>query len=727
MYSKKLYRSFLFIFLLVTIQQVAAQDRFYRSGSKYFEKGLYRQAIREFNNDDNASKNRDLLMKRMISYYESNNLDAAKGDVSSLLGFNRKDDQLFLYIAKIYHCELNFDKAIEYYKEFLRRIPQSDSLRPFVISEIKRCASGLSLMYFDQLAFIENMGDEINSIYDEIDPIQSPNFLTKYYFSSNRPTSEGGRRNEAGLKDTEFGTYFLDMFSAELINGKWSQPRPINMLLNTAKHERVLGFSSDGSVLFFLKGEYPDKAEIYVDTFSTAADEIYPPKFSSPVLGEQGDVFLHFYNDSTLVFASKRKGGYGGYDLYVSYMVNNYWSSPINLGPEVNGPFDEVSPFITNDGMVLYFSSNRFESIGGFDVFKAEFSKEKGGWEEPENLKIGINSAMDDVHYKIAADGQSAYFSSSRKSGFGKHDLYKAYLKQQELGQLAYNPTLPFIANEVLMKNIVNNKTNSLEDSGSKAQSPPIADAKTKEFVLEPLFYTKDENLFTIANQKNIDNIVNIMTIYPATRIEIESHSVPESQIAYELYFSIKRAEKIADHLTEKGISEKRIMLRGLGANYPLVSLENNQAGNLADKLNRRLDVKITETENLPIKIDYAEPVVADFLKDPAAELYKTVNKGLSYRVFIARVNQMYQNEVLNLYQDAMIEKKYGSKTYFYTIGLYKSYSDAQEVLNELKKDDIQEAKIIPYIDGRQMDSRKLMDFAQQYPDLVNYLQYNGQ
>ena len=74
-----------------------------------------------------------------------------------------------------------------------------------------------------------------------------------------------------------------------------------------------------------------------------------------------------------------------------------------------------------------------------------------------------------------------------------------------------------------------------------------------------------------------------------------------------------------------------------------------------------------------------------------------------------------------------MIEKKFGGKTYFYTVGLYKNYFDAQDVLKELKKDNILEASIIPFIDGKQMDTKKLMDFATQYPDLVNYLQYNGQ
>jgi len=240
---RKLYYFLLPIFLLGIVHQASGQDRFYRSGSKYFENGLYRAALKEFRYDKNADKNRDLLLKRMISNYETNDLNAAKSDISRLLAFSKKEDQLFLYIAKIYHAELNFPKAIEYYKEFLRRTVAGDESRAMAISEIKRCAAGLNLRYFDQVAFVENMGSEINTVYDEIDPVQSPNYLNKYYFSSNRVAAEGGKRNSKGLKDNNFGSHYLDMFSAELENGKWSDITPLNTLLNTGKHERVLDFS----------------------------------------------------------------------------------------------------------------------------------------------------------------------------------------------------------------------------------------------------------------------------------------------------------------------------------------------------------------------------------------------------------------------------------------------------------------------------------------------------
>ena len=714
-----------------------AQEKFYRDGVRYFQKGLYQQALKEFEADKYGDKNQDLLLKRVICNYETNNIAAAKRDVSTVLAGDQVPELLYLYIAKIYHSELDFNKAIEYYKEYMKRTSRNDMYRPMVIDEIKRCANGINLQYYDQNAFVENMGPQINTIFDESYPVQSPNYLNKYYFSSNRSDSEGGLRDENGLKDELYGRYNNDMYSAVLENGKWVQVQALNTLLNTSKHEQVLGFNTDGSILFFLKGDDSQSGSIHVDTFGLNKTEVYPPKLSSPIYAEKGDIYLQFYNDSTVIFSSKREGGFGGYDLYVCYRHNLDWSKPKNLGPTINSSYDEITPFLTKDGLHLYFSSNGLKSMGGHDIFRSQYSFEAGGWTAPENMKTGLNSALDDTHYKIAVDGQSAYFRSSRKSSLGQGDIYTAYLKEQELGQLSYNSTLPFIANDQFVKDIASNSRRRLTNRGSTSASntqvnpaKPTTpeDAKEREFVLEYLYYADDENLFTIQNTKNLDNVVDILNIYPATKIEIDCHSLKESQISFELYFTIKRAEKVSEYLQNKGINKDRILLRGFGANYPLVNRETSAASNkLGDKLNRRLELKIVKSEDIPLKISYNKPVVADFLMDSSSELYATIVQGLSYRVHVASVQQMYQNTVLKEYADAMIEKDFGSDNYEYSIGLYTRYYDAQDVLKSLKEDNISEAKIIPYVNGDKLDVDKIMDHAKKFPDLVNYLQYGGQ
>lgn len=724
----------LLIFLSI---QVVGQDKFYREGVQFFDKGHYREAVESFNADRSAKRNKDLMMKRVIANYHINDLAAAKKDVPDLLAYDKIPDELFLYIAKIFHAELNFSKAVEFYKEYMKRTGENDPLRSMVIDEIKRCAIGMGQEHFEQIAFVENMGPKINTPFEETDPVQSPNFLFKYYFSSNRPGSEGGLRNSKGLKDNEFGFYYLDMYTASLEDGNWTDASPLNTLLNTSKHERVLDFNTDGNILIFMKGGEQDNGTIYVDTFGVQNNEIYPPKLNGPLYGEKGDVYMHMFNDSTIVFSSKRSGGYGGYDLYVSYLSKNTWSQPINLGPSVNSAYDEITPFITSDGMTLYFSSNSTKSVGGFDVFKSTFSFEYKSWSRPESLLLGINSSGDDTHYRISADGQSGYFRSTRKTGYGQGDLYFAYLKEQELGQLAYSPTLPFLLSNEFIKGIadVNSNVPQMENSMSsttsisKKNNTRNDNVKIREFIIEPLYYGSDENLFTIQNDNNIKNILDIMQIYPTVNVEFDCHSIKESQVAYELYFTIKRAEKIADYLIENGVAKERIYIRGMGSNYPLVASNSTfeQSNSLALKLNRRIEVQFYNTENLALSISYNNPVVVDNLKDMAYENYNFKKEGLSYKIQIASVKQMLQNQILNYYPDSMIEKNYNDEDYKYTIGLYKNYFDAQSVLKILRSDNFPNAFIVPYLNGKRIPSEEITKYAKELPDLVNYLQYNGQ
>ena len=72
----------------------------------------------------------------------------------------------------------------------------------------------------------------------------------------------------------------------------------------------------------------------------------------------------------TLYFTSNRKGGFGGKDIWYTRLQDGMWSEPINLGPNINTPGNELFPSVTEDGR-LYFSSDNHEGFGGLDIFVA--------------------------------------------------------------------------------------------------------------------------------------------------------------------------------------------------------------------------------------------------------------------------------------------------------------------------------------------------------------------
>ena len=134
--------------------------------------------------------------------------------------------------------------------------------------------------------------------------------------------------------------------------------------------------------------------------------------------------FPHLSADGkTLYFSGKNLPGisYGGYDLYVCYLENGTWSTPTNLGPNINTFADEISPFVDEEG-ILYFASDAHLGFGGFDIFSSV--QKKGIWQKPSNLGVPVNSAQDDLYFIFDTKNGLGYFSSNRKGGKGGYDLY---------------------------------------------------------------------------------------------------------------------------------------------------------------------------------------------------------------------------------------------------------------------------------------------------------------
>lgn len=125
---------------------------------------------------------------------------------------------------------------------------------------------------------------------------------------------------------------------------------------------------------------------------------------------------------NTLYFASDRPGGFGGFDIFVSYWLSGTWSEPENLGPTVNTQGDEITPFF--DGQDLYFASNWHKGMGGLDVFRAR--KTGGAWDEVYNLDTNINSSRDDYGFIYDKIKNLGYFVSNRPGGKGQEDIYRA-------------------------------------------------------------------------------------------------------------------------------------------------------------------------------------------------------------------------------------------------------------------------------------------------------------
>jgi Tol biopolymer transport system component len=102
------------------------------------------------------------------------------------------------------------------------------------------------------------------------------------------------------------------------------------------------------------------------------------------------------------------------------------WSVPTNLGPVINTPGNDSGPFISRDGLSLYFNSNALGGYGGLDIFVSHRASVHDPWGIPQNLGPNINSSSNDNAVALSNDGHQLYFQSNRPGGFGGTDLYVA-------------------------------------------------------------------------------------------------------------------------------------------------------------------------------------------------------------------------------------------------------------------------------------------------------------
>ncbi|MCB9235627.1 MAG: carboxypeptidase regulatory-like domain-containing protein [Bacteroidia bacterium] len=159
----------------------------------------------------------------------------------------------------------------------------------------------------------------------------------------------------------------------------------------------------------------------------------------------------------TMVFSSDIPGGFGGADLYITRLEGDKWSTPENLGSDVNSEGDEFFPTLHENGM-LFFSSNGHPGMGGLDIFSAELTGKKYG--KVKNAGYPLNSSHDDFATTWIKNKAKGYFSSNRKGGQGGDDIYMFSRKISLKGTIVDSRTkAPMEGVSVSVMDVNNKKT----------------------------------------------------------------------------------------------------------------------------------------------------------------------------------------------------------------------------------------------------------------------------
>lgn len=234
------------------------------------------------------------------------------------------------------------------------------------------------------------------------------NFKNKQYFpvlTADNETLIFTARSEDGDEN---------LYTSKLINDTWSAPESISSNINTTDNEGTCSISADGRTLVFTSCDSKNSlgsCDLYI---SKKIEEEWsvPENLGSSVNSSFWEAQPSLSNDGrVLYFSSDRQGGYGRKDLWVSELQENgNWTRAINLGNVINTVNDEISPFIHANGRTLFFASDGHLGLGGLDLFMTE--TKAGSYAKPENLGFPINNYQDQVALFITSDGKKGFYSS---------------------------------------------------------------------------------------------------------------------------------------------------------------------------------------------------------------------------------------------------------------------------------------------------------------------------
>jgi hypothetical protein len=309
------------------------------------------------------------------------------------------------YLATAYRINYKFDKAKETFIKYSGTLlPDDHENLDFIKHEIEVCDMARDLIAKPVSFTEENIGDLFNDDKSNFNPVISADGKSFAYMVS--------------LK-----FYDAVMFS-RLINGKWTAPVNITPELQSDGDFYISCLSADGKQLFLSRDD-SHNSDIYSSSFNgeTWSKTVKLNKNINTKYWESHGFISE--DGEQLIFASDRPGGFGGLDLYISHKVNGDWGPAVNLGPEINTPFNEDRPFLINKAKTLFFASQGHENIGGYDLFRSDMQS-NGLWNKPKNLGYPLNTPDDNIFFMPVGDGKSGYYSVMKEStGYGKEDIYK--------------------------------------------------------------------------------------------------------------------------------------------------------------------------------------------------------------------------------------------------------------------------------------------------------------
>ncbi|MBT1703045.1 OmpA family protein [Chryseosolibacter indicus] len=537
---------------------------------------------------------------------------------------------------KVAAVKLEFDGAAlpDYFG--IDAVAISDSNYPIIadIPKLKLLASGI---------VIEALDKNVNSEYDELNPLLSPDGKTLYFSRKGHPGNIGG------VKDKE-DIWFSELDSA----GQWQLAKNMGPKFNNEGPNflnTIQSVTPDGkSAIMVLGNKYIGNGKMVA---GVSISSNINGQWSSPValnikndynFNEKANYFLS-NSRKTLIMSVEREDSYGDRDLYVSFMGrDSIWTEPLNIGDIVNSASEESAPFLAGDEKTLYFSSKGFSGYGGNDIYVTRRLDDTWTrWSEPENLGPEINSPLEDLFFNIPASSEYAYYS--RGVSEKNTDIFRVKLpivKNPEPWITVRGKVIDATTGEPVTGKIVYERLPDGKEMGIAQANPQTGEYEIKlpgghmyavraeskdrisgsqnldlrnitadkvidqkDFNLDPIKVVAVKEDATIALNNvffdfnkatlkpesflELNHIAELLKEKAGMQVEIAGHTDAIGSDAFNLTLSEKRAKSVIQYLVSKGVQKNRLKAQFYGEAKPLDSNDTEEGR----QKNRRVEFKI--------------------------------------------------------------------------------------------------------------------------------------
>jgi len=528
----------------------------------------------------------------------------------------------YLNLGEVELNQAQYAVALQHLQKYLTfpTITPKDKARAEKL--IKDCQFSINALNHPVAFNPTNVGPTINTTADEYSPVITADEKTIIF-----------TRQISGNED---------FYYSNKADSAWQKASYLSAQINTPNfNEGSQAISPDGKYLFFTGCNRPDgigRCDIYV--VQKRGDSWDKPfNLGSPLNTAGWESQPSISSDGrTLYFVSNRPGGYGGYDIWKSTLGAKGWGTPENLGPTVNTPYNEQSPFIHPDDSTLYFCSDGWPGLGGQDLFVTRLNSD-GKWQEPENLGYPINSHGNETGLSLTTNGDYAFFSSNKLEGLGGFDIYTfkmpakirpkpvTYVKGFVLDAKTKNPLEAAVEIVALQQDkpvyqnyssvtqgdflatLTSDRNYGLNISkqgylfysenfslvGYKSDKPfnirvllqPIEVGN--KVVLKNIFFDTNKFDLRVESRSELQELVNFLAYNPSLKIEISGHTDNAGNDELNQTLSENRAKAVYQFLLSSKVDATRLQFKGYGKSQPIAP---NDAEDGRSK-NRRTEFKI--------------------------------------------------------------------------------------------------------------------------------------